>query len=102
MGPGTKVVGSAATDKLAAVARADRTGVEPGAHADVSELSEELLLGDLSERAGHRRGVSAGGSVATAVPATGALRDDHPGEHRRAALSGSAGPAGRRSAEVVS
>jgi hypothetical protein len=46
-----------ATDKLAEVARADRTGVEPGAHADVSELSDELLLDDLSERVGHRRGV---------------------------------------------
>jgi len=50
----------------------------------------------------HRCGVSAGARVAAVVPATGALRDNHAGEHRRAALSGSAGAAGRCSAEVVS
>jgi hypothetical protein len=36
------------------VARADRTGVEPGARADLWGLSHELLLDDISERVGHR------------------------------------------------
>src|SRR5438445_11190318 len=34
----------------------------------------------------HRCGVSAGARVAAVVPATGALRDNHAGEHRRGRL----------------
>src|SRR5438128_1690463 len=102
LGPGPKVAGWTAAEELAEGAGTAGAWVEPSARADLWGLSHELLLDDLSERVGHRCGVSAGGSVAAVVPATGALRDNHAGEHRRAALSGSAGAAGRCSAEVVS
>jgi hypothetical protein len=67
--------------------------------------SQRLLWGrvldDLSERVGHRRGVSAGASVAAIVATADALRNDHAGENGRAALSGASGAAGRRGAQVV-
>src|SRR3984893_19127497 len=102
MGPGPKVAGWTAPDELAEGAGAAGARVEPGARADLWGRSHELLLDDVSERVGHRRSVSAGASIAAIVPTAGALRDHHAGEHGRAALSGSAGPTGRCSGEIVS
>src|SRR2546427_4022572 len=93
---------AAGPQELAAGVGAAGARVEPGARTDVPELSGGLLLDDVSERVGDRRGVSAGGRVAAAVPASGALRDDHSREHRRAALSGAAGDAAGPDTEDVS
>src|SRR5258708_19340062 len=102
LGPGRKVAGWTAPEELAESAGAAGASVEPGACADLWGLSHELLLDHVSERVGHRRGVSAGASVAAIVPATSALRDDHAGEHGCAALSGACGAAGRPGAQGVS
>src|ERR1700674_1394024 len=102
LGSSARMAAAAGPQELAASVGAAGGAVEPSARADVPELSGELLLDDVSKRVGDRRGVSASRRVAAAVPAPGALRDDHPGEHRRAALSGAAGDAAGPDTEDVS
>src|SRR5207245_4972944 len=102
LGSGAGIAEAAGPQELAAGVGAAGARVEPGARTDVPELSGGLLLDDVSERVGDRRGVSAGGRVAAAVPAAGAVRDDHSREHRRAALSGAAGDAAGPDTEDVS